>query len=88
MLTFLGIKLDTDLMQLSLHADKVRCLQELLRHWKSKKCCTRKELESLVGHLSHAAIVVRPGRIFLCNLFSLLSMVSNLYHFICLNVEA
>ncbi len=86
-LTFLGIMIDTARLQLSLPLDKVTRLQSLLRQWRGKKCCTRKELESLAGHLSHAATVVRPGRIFLRNLFSLLSKVSKPTHFTRLNLE-
>ncbi len=87
-LTFLGIEIDTVRLQLSLPGEKVRRLRELLRKWTHKRACTRRELESLVGHLCHAATVIRPGRIFLRHLFSLLSRVSNPSHFIRLNTEA
>ena len=72
-LTFLGIEIDTVRLQLSLPGEKVRRLRELLRKWTHKRACTRRELESLVGHLCHAATVIRPGRIFLRHLFSLMS---------------
>ena len=85
-ITFLGIIIDTVLFQLRLPSEKVDRLQHLLSHWEKKRCCTRKELESLLGYLSHAATVVCPGRIFLRNLFSLLSRVSHPSHFICLNM--
>ena len=68
-LTFLGIVIDTDLFQLSLPRGKVERLQELLQRWRGRKCCTKKDLESFLGHLCHAATVVRPGRIFLRSLF-------------------
>ena len=87
-LSFLGIQIDTVQFQLSLPAEKISRLQTLLRHWVTRKACTRKDLESLIGHLSHAATVIRPGRIFLHSLFSLMSRVSNPSHFIRLNVEA
>ncbi len=79
--------IDTARLKLSLPLDKVTRLQSLLRQWRGKKCCTRKELESLAGHVLHAATVVWPGCIFLCNLFSLLSKVSKLTHFTRLNLE-
>ena len=41
-----------------------------------------------MGHLSHAATVIRPGRIFLRTLFSLLSRVRHPDHFTRLNLEA
>lgn len=85
-LTFLGIQIDTNLFQLSLPDDKVRRLQNLLSTWVYRKSCTRRELESLIGHLSHAATVIRPGRIFLRNLFSLLSRLSNPHHYARLNL--
>ena len=69
-ITILGIIIDTVLFQLRLPSVKVDRLQHLLSHWEKKCCCTRKELESLLRYLSHAATVVRPGRISLRNLFS------------------
>ena len=36
----------------------------------------------LLGHLSHAAMVVKPGRIFLRHLFSLLTKVEGGHHFV------
>ena len=68
-LSFLGIQIDTIHFQLSLPADKVQRLQALLRQWGTRRACTRKDLESLTGHLSHAATVIKPGRIFLRSLF-------------------
>ena len=50
--------------------------------------CTKKDLESLIGHLSHAATVVRPGRTFLRLLFTLLTTVNAPHHFIHLNASA
>lgn len=64
-LVFLGIQIDTIKMQISLPQEKLERLKGLLREWKTKKCCTRRELESLIGHLQHVAKVVRPGRRFI-----------------------
>ena len=44
-----------------------------LSSWISRKSCTRKELESIVGHLAHASPVVKPGKTFMGRLFGLLS---------------
>ena len=87
-LVFLGIMIDTAAYQLSLPQEKVQRLQELLVTWVGRRSCTRKELESLLGHLSHAATVIRPGRVFLRHLFSLLSVTSNPNYFIRLNAVA
>lgn len=86
--TFLGVLIDTSRFELRLPADKLTRLQGLLREWLHKRSATRKELESLLGHLSHAATVIRAGRPFLRQLFSLLSVVRAPHHFIRLNVGA
>ena len=87
-LAFLGILIDTDAFELRLPLEKIQRLQTLLQSWSSKKSCTRKELESLLGHQSHAASVVRPGRTFLCHLFSLLHLAGVPHHFFRPNLGA
>ena len=87
-LTFLGILIDTNSFQLSLPREKVQRLQDLLSQWRRRRACTKKELQVLLGHLSHAASVIRPGRIFLHSLFSLLSRLSNPCHYTRLNCQA
>ena len=56
--------------------------------WKAKKSCRRMELESLLGLLSHAAMVVRPGRTFQHELFRLLHLTRAPHHFVCLTAGA
>ena len=51
-ITFLGILVGTVAFQLRLPCEKLHRLQEMAIHWQKKKACTRKELESLLGHLS------------------------------------
>ena len=80
--TFLGVLIDTHNLELRLPSDKLSRLQALVSDWQKKHTCTRKELESLLGHLSHAATVVRPGRTFLRSLFSLLHVAKAPHHFI------
>ena len=48
-------------------------IRSLVSIWCNRCLGRRSELESLLGHLSHAAVVVKPGRIFLRHLFTLLS---------------
>ena len=50
-------------------------------------CCNRRELESLIGHLHHAAKVVWPGRTFLRRMIDLLCWFRKRDHPICLNKE-
>ena len=86
--TFLGISIDTTRSELRLPTAKVEHLQRLVRLWCMKKACTRRELESFLGQLSHAASVVRPGRTFLNQLFSLLQGVKAPSHYVRLNAGA
>ena len=71
-LVFLGILFDTQRGELSLPAEKLQRLEALLRDWGDRKSCSRKELESLIGHLSYACKVVRSGRSFLRRMLDLL----------------
>ena len=50
---------------------KLSDLLALTKLWTDKKTCTRKELESLIGKLSHACYVVPAGRTFLRRLINL-----------------
>ena len=50
-ISFLGIEIGSTLMQLQLPKPKITKLLELLSTGRGRKRCTRKELESLIGHL-------------------------------------
>ena len=52
--------------------DKLRVLRELIHSWMPRRWCRKRELESLIGHLHHAAKVVWPGRTFLRRFIDLL----------------
>ena len=67
-------------MELRLPTDKLHRLQSLVSAWARKKTCVRKELESFIGHLSHAATIVRQGRTFLRELFVLLQVARSPHH--------
>lgn len=86
--TFLGILINTSTFELRLPADKLQRLQVLIQSWCSKKACTRKELESFLGHLSHAASIIRPGRTFLRQLFSLMHLAKAPHHYVRLSASA
>lgn len=83
--SFLGVVLDTLLLQARLPEDKVAALQNLLCSWSTKRVCLRRDLESLLGHLHHAAKVVYPGRPFLRRLTDLLRGTRSQSRFIRLN---
>ena len=54
----LGIELDTAAQIARLLADKFSALKVAPSHWSSRKCCTKKDLQSLIGRLHHACKVV------------------------------
>ncbi len=59
----------------------------LLAAWKGRRDCTRRELQSLIGHLQHAAKVVRPGRRFIRGMLSLLQGLKKPHHYTRLNAS-
>ena len=79
-LTFLGIEIDTRAGVLRLPAEKLSRLCSTLRRWTGRKTCRRRQLESLIGQLQHAAQVVRPGRSFLRRMIALLSHSHRPHH--------
>ena len=60
-LLVLDIELDSMAPVARLPEDKLCALQELIHSWRNRRWCTRRQLESLIGHLHHAAKVVWPG---------------------------
>lgn len=71
-LAFLGILIDTQAFELRLPPAKLTQLQSIINSWSGRTSCTKKDLRSLLGHLSHAATVIVQGRTFLRQLFPLL----------------
>ena len=71
-LVVLGIELDSLDQTARLPAAKLTALQELIHSWQNQRWCNRRQLESLIGHLHHAAKVVWPGRTFLRRMLDLL----------------
>ena len=86
-LLVLGIELDSVAQVTRLPEDKLHALQELIHSWRNRCWCTRHQLESLIGHLHHAAKVVWPGRTFLRHMIDLLRCFHKHDHPIRLNVE-
>ena len=87
-LTFLGLELDTQAMQIRLLQAKLRALLELLSEWRKNKACTKRDLLSLIGSLSHACKAVKPGRTFLRRLIDLSTVAKHNDHFLRLNKSA
>ena len=86
-LTFLGIEIDTVANEVRLPSEKLQRLQSELEHWMGRgknrtprRSGTKRDLLSLIGLLTHAAKVVRPGRAFTRNLINASTTVDNLEH--------
>ena len=87
-LTYLGIELDAARQVARLPAGKLAALATLLEEWAGRVSCTKRDLLSLIGSLSFAARVVRPGRLFLRRLITLSTSVPALDAIIPLHGDA
>ena len=79
-LEFLGIVLDSENMEIRLPREKLTRLKATVCSWSRKKACTKRELLSLVGQLSHACKVIKPGRPFLRRLIELSTKAKKMHH--------
>ncbi len=85
-LTFLGIEIDTDLLQIRLTLVKLTKVKKEVTFWLGKrKACKKRELQSLVGLLQHACKVIRPGRIFLRRIIETMESAKHSDHWVRLN---
>ena len=82
-----GIELDSLTQVAHLPDENLQSLKELIHSWLPRKGCFRRKLESLIGHLHHAAKVVWPGRTSLHRMIDLLSCFRKKDHPIQLNKE-
>lgn len=86
-LEFLGIILDSNLMQARLPQNKLDRIIAFICSILRKKSCTKRELLQLLGHFNFASRVILPGRSFVSYLISLSTTVSELHHYVHLTKE-
>ena len=86
-LTFLGIKVDTLKMELSLPSEKLARITAMVFEWRNKKVATKQQLQAIIGTLSHAAVVVIPGRTFLRRMIDTMKIPKQQHHHVRLNTE-
>ena len=60
-------------MVVRLPEEKLQHILSSVQDWTGRKAGRKRELESLLGHVQHAATVVRPGRTFVWCIIELLS---------------
>ena len=87
-LTYLGITIDSNKMEIRLPEERLSEVMALLKSWETRKKCTKRALLALIGKLSFCARVILSGRTFLRRLIDLSTSVSGLRHHISLNTEA
>ena len=87
-ITFLGLKLDTVALEVRLPQDKLANLRTLLRSWRGRKACGKRELLTLIGSMSHALRAVKPGRSYTRRLIEVAAATKQLDQFVRLNREA
>lgn len=62
--TYLGIEIDSDVMQIALPGKKMEKLHSELKFFENKARATKKQIQRLTGILCHCAKVIRGARIF------------------------
>lgn len=85
---FLGIELDTVVLEICLPADKLQQLRKQVHDWRGKKAATKRELLTLIRSLQHARKTVRPGRSFMQRLIELSKLANRLDNHLQLNLSA
>ena len=86
-LTFLGFELDSICGEIRLPGQKLTEIRSEVHWWLDRKSCTKRELESLVGCLSHASRVLKPGKTFMQHLFEALTGTRQAHHHVCLSAS-
>ena len=81
-LTFLGIEVDTELLQLRPPRDKLSRLKMELSRCCHRRSISKQDLQSLTGLLQFATKVIRPGQPFVRCLYAMQDIGSHPDHFI------
>ncbi|XP_070549868.1 uncharacterized protein [Ptychodera flava] len=87
-LEYLGIELDTIKMQARLPQEKLDRILDLVASFLNCKSCTKRQLLSLLGHLTFACRVVVPGRTFISRLIELSKATQKLDFHITISSES
>ncbi len=77
-ISFLGITLDSDLMQASLPSDKLNHIREVKRNAKKLVSFSKRDLLSLLGHLNFAMQIIPQGSFFIARLLDFSKSVKDL----------
>lgn len=69
---FIGILFDSENFTISIDNTRLIEISQLVHEWLTKKWCTKKELQSLLGKLNFVSQCVRSSRIFIARMLNLL----------------
>ena len=86
-IVFLGILIDSARQEIRLPEEKLARLRLELRAWGDRRSASKRQLQSLIGLLNHAAKVVRPGRPFLRTLIDTMKIPRGQDQKVWLNLE-
>ena len=78
--TCLGIKIDTANGSVSIPPEKMQAISDMVIDWQGKKSRTKRQLQSLLGHLLYICKCVKPARFFLNRMLELLRNTHNAAH--------
>ncbi len=79
-ITFLGVELNTVLLEARLPKDKIKKCTQQIQAILGKTSVTQLELNSLAGLLNFACSVVRPGRPFMKGMYDAAASVKGRFH--------
>ena len=87
-ITFLGITtLDMQHIKAQLPSDKLLCICNQFSAWLTREKAAKGEILSLVGLLHHAYKFVRPGRLFVSQMYITTAKLKQLSHYTRLNKD-
>ena len=68
----LGVNINTADATIAIPDDKLRQIVDVVNDWEAKNYCSKRQLQSLLGHLLYVHKCVKPSRIFLHRMLELL----------------
>ena len=84
-LVLLGVQLDTVTQEMRIDSSRLTEIINLLHTWSTKRRCTKRQLQSLIGKLHFICNVCRPGRTFLRRMIDVLCKANHPTHHLRLN---
>ena len=75
--TCFGVKIDTANGFVSIPPEKMQAISDMVIDWQGKKFCTKRQLQSLLGHLLYIHKCVKPAKFFLNRMLELLRNAHN-----------